>query len=80
MSCIVPDIICTLCPCRKYIMPHAALITPTSRDKINLKNPWRLFSPWRNRGPIEGLSRDPSWDQKVKKNEIKEILAQSWLL
>ena len=52
----------------------------TSRDKINWKNPWRLFSPWANRGPIGGLFMDPSWVPKFKENEIKEILTQNGLL
>ena len=53
---------------------------PTSRHKINLKNPWRLLFLWVNRGAIGAIWRDPSWVPKFKENEIKGIWAQKWLL
>ena len=54
-----------------------AKLEATSRDKINWKNPWRLFSPWENREPIGGQEGDPSWVPKFKENEMKKILAQN---
>ena len=42
----------------------------TSRDKINWKNPRRLFSPWGNSGPIWGRLLGPKIQEKWNQRDF----------